>query len=420
MQYILKILSKATLWRYQPLVVAVTGSVGKTSTKEAIYQVLKKRFRVRRNIGNYNNEIGIPLTVLGLESGDRSLFSWIKNFLKAFWLIFWRRGYPEILVLEMGVDRPGDMRYLLNFIPVRVGVITAIGQFPSHIEFFLERDQLVNEKALLVESLEKDGLAVLNCDDLSVREIGENLSFKTNLIFYGFSQLADLMISNYELDIDDFRNGHYGINFKLEYKGSIVPVRLTQVLGKQNVFAAAAAAGVGLFFGLNLVDIAGALSKYRSLPGRTKIIKGVKKTWIIDDSYNSSPLAAVAALELLEELGSVLGGRRIAVLGDMLELGADTEAGHRQVGQKAVLSADLLFTVGDRAGFIADEAIKNGMPKERIFQFSYPEEVGLPLQGKIKKEDIILVKGSRAMKMEKIVKEIMAFPQKADKLLINN
>ena len=415
LQFILKTLAKIVLWIHQPEIIGVTGSVGKTSTKEAIYRVLKKQFRVRRNMRNYNNELGVPLTILGLETAGRSLTAWLKNFFKAGAIILWEKNYPEILVLEMAVDRPGDMKYLLDFIPVKVGVITAIGQFPTHIEFFPEKGKLIEEKALLVKSLAKNSLAVLNYDDLSVRMIGDDLPKEVSIVNYGMGQGADLKIINYELAIKDLKKGDFGVNFKLEYQGSFVPVRLNKVLGKQQAYAVAVAAAVGLNFGLNLVKISAALRKYRSLPGRTKLIRGIKNSWIIDDSYNSSPTSALAALEILEELP---GQRKIAVLGDMLELGESTEAGHRHVGQQAVLVVDLLFTVGSRARFIADEAAKQGMAQDKIFKFSRSEEAALALQKEMFPGDAVLIKGSRAIHLEKVVKEIMADPRKADKLLV--
>ncbi len=427
LQYILKILAKIILWRHRPRVVAVTGSVGKTSAKEAIYQVLRRYFKTRRNIKNYNNEIGAPLTILGSETGGRSAWLWLKILLKAFATIIWDRNYPEILILEMGVDKPGDMKYLMDFIPVEVGIMTAIGQFPSHMEFFPEKGKLVEEKALLIKSLPAGGLAVLNYDDLSVRMVGDDLPEKVSAIQYGFGDGADLEITNYQLKIGNLEKGDFGISFKIDYLGSAVPIRLPQTLGRQHAFAAAAAASVGVFLGLNLVDISHELKRYSSPPGRTKLIKGIKNTWIIDDSYNASPTSVLAALELLQEIGGAeanlesgekISCRKVAVLGDMLELGNDTEAGHRQVGRNAALTTDLLFTVGERARFIADEARLRGMPEENIFEFSDVEKAALTVQEKITGGDIILIKGSRSMHMEKVVKEIMAEPKKANKLLV--
>ena len=425
LQYILKILAIITIWRYRPFIIGVTGSVGKTSAKEAIYSVLKDKFKTRRNIKNYNNEIGVPLTVLGSDISPRTTFSgllgWLIIFFKALLGIIYQWNYPKILVLELGVSKPNDMKYLMNFIHPKIGVFTAIGEFPSHLEFFSGIDKLVEEKSLLIKSLPNDGLAVLNNDDLLVRQMGNDLPERIKTIYYGFGEEADLKIDNYELKVDDLEKGNFGINFKLDYKGSFVPIRLIKVLGKHQVFSAAAAASIGLFFNLNLVDIAESLKDYYSLPGRTNLIKGIKQTWIIDDTYNASPSSTKSALNILDELSLKSSGqvRKIAVLGDMMELGVETELGHRSVGKKAAKTADLLFIIGSRARFIADEAIKNGFDKSKIFKFSRAEDSKLIIQEKINKNDIILVKGSRSMRMEKIIEEIMAEPEKADKLLIN-
>ena len=424
LQYILKILAIITIWRYRPLIIGVTGSVGKTGAKEAIYSVLNERFNIRRNIKNYNNEIGAPLTVLGSDVSPETTFGgllgWLKIFSKSLINIIYQRNYPEILVLELGVSKPDDMKYLMSFLPVKIGVFTAIGEFPSHLEFFSGINKLVEEKSLLIKSLPDDGLAVLNYDDSLVKQVGSDLSEKIKTTYYGFGEGADLRIENYELRVDDIEKGDFGINFKLDYQGSFVPVRLIRVLGKHQVFSAAAAVGVGLFFNLNLVDISEALKDYYSLPGRTNLIKGIKQTWIIDDTYNASPLSTESSLEILNELGlkSLNQARKIAVLGDMMELGVKTESGHRTVGKKAAEIADLIFTVGSRARFIADEAKQNGFSKDKILEFSKAEDAGLPLQQEMQKADIILIKGSRSMRMEKIIKEIMSEPEKADKLLI--
>lgn len=415
LQYLLKILSKIVLWKYRPIIAAVTGSVGKTSAKEAIYAVLKNHFFVRRSFENYNNEIGVPLTILGLQTGGCSMTKWFKNLFSGLVMIILKTNYPKILILEMGADKPDDIQYLIGFVPIKIGVLTAIGEFPVHLEFFPEKDRLIEEKAALIKSLPQNGLAVLNYDDLSVRMMRDNVPRGVKIVNYGFGQGADLRIMNYELKIHNLEEEDFGISFKLEYERSLVPIRLKKCLGKQQAYAAAAAAAVGLNFGLNLVDISVALKKYRSLAGRTNLIKGIKNTWIIDDTYNSSPSAAIAALEILNQFQDK---RKIAVLGDMLELGQLTEEAHRQVGQEAAKTADMLFTAGECSRFMADEAKKSGFSQEKIFQFDITEEAGKVLQEKLEPGDIVLIKGSRAMRMEKIVKEIMAEPEKAKKLLI--
>lgn len=420
LQYFLKIFSQLVLWRYKPLIIAVTGSVGKTSTKEAIYAALKSHFRVRRNIKSYNNKMGMPLTILGLETGQRSIFKWTIIFFKALKTVFWAINYPEILVLEMGTDKPGDIKYLTDLARPKISVVTAIGQFPVHLEFFPAKDDLIKEKTILVEKLPKGGTAVLNYDDLSVRDMRKNVPAQAEKITYGFDHTADVQLSLFSHQLDIVKNTGSGarpsanISFKAAYKGSIVPMRIYNTLGKQQVYAAGAAIAVGLVLGLNLVEISQALKKYRSLAGRTNLIEGIKKTLVIDDSYNASPSATIVALEILQEFK----GRKIAVLADMTELGQATEPGHRQVGQKAAQIVDLLFVVGARARFISDEARKQGLAKDRIFEFDQPDKAALKVQKVMKQGDIVLVKGSQVMRMEKVVKEIMAHPEKAKKLLV--
>ena len=422
LEYILKILAKMTLFRYRPFVIGVTGSVGKTSAKEAIYSVLKNKMRTRRNIKNYNNEIGVPLTILGSylspPTNIKGLFGWVKIISLSLLKLVYQK-YPKALILELGISKPGDMKYLMSFVHPKIGVFTAIGEFPSHIEFFPEREKLVGEKSILIKSLPKDGLAVLNYDDLSVRQAGKDLFKKIPIIQYGFGQGADLKIEGYETRIENLKKQDFGINFKLDYQGSFVPIRLTKVLGKHHVFAAAAGAAVGLKLGLNLIEVAQELKDYYSLPGRSNLIEGIKKTLIIDDTYNASPLSVESALDLLNEVAKANeGSRKIAVLGDMMELGAETEPGHRLIGRKIIKKADFLFAVGERARFISDEAKLKGFKKENIFEFSDVEKTGLKLQETMEQNDVILIKGSRFMRMEKIVKEVMACPEKAEELLI--
>jgi len=425
LQYILKQLSKATLWRYKPRIIAVTGSVGKTNTKEAIYYVLKKKFRTRRNIKNYNNEIGVPLTILGSyicpPARISSLFSWFVIFLKSIKMIIYQKNYPEVLILEMGIRKPDDMKYLMNFVKINTAVVTGIGQYPSHLEFFKTRDDLIKEKGFLVECLPQDGWAIFNSDDEAVKKIAQNTPKKVKIINYGVNDKADLKIGNY--DLQDFgvdpASLQCGTSFKVNYKGSYIPIRLTGTTGEQAVFAVSAAISVGISFGLNLVEISLSFGGYHALPGRGNILKGIKQTWLIDDTYNASPLSTITALELLDEVGKKRKARKIAVLGDMLELGENTEIGHRQVGEKISKMADILFIVGSRANFIAEEAQKRGLAEDKIFKFTRSEDAGIPLQDEIKKGDIILIKGSRGMAMEKITKEIMAHPEKAEELLVS-
>jgi UDP-N-acetylmuramoyl-tripeptide--D-alanyl-D-alanine ligase len=412
LELILKKLAGAALKRYHPLVVGVTGSMGKTSTREAIYAVLGAKFNTRRNIKNYNNEIGVPLTILGLESGGRSLASWMGNFKKALETVFLIQEYPEMLVLEMGADKPGDIRYLMSFVDLNAGVITGIGDIPVHVEFFGTSAQVAREKARLIEFLKSDDFAVLNFDDERVKKLASKTRAK--ILSYGFCQEAGVRAVNYQPNIGlDIENS--GINFKIEHEGKTALVRRRGVFGRHQVYPILAASAVGLGFGMKLPEIAEALKNYKPPKGRMNLLAGIKQTWILDDSYNASPPAAA---EALETLGQFEGRRRIAVLGDMLELGHFTEQAHRQIGEKAKESADLFFAVGDRMKFAAESAQKKGMKKQKIFCFEDADAARLPLQMTIRKGDVILIKGSQSMRLEKIVEEIMAYPEKAGELLV--
>ncbi|KKR45901.1 MAG: UDP-N-acetylmuramoyl-tripeptide-D-alanyl-D-alanine ligase [Parcubacteria group bacterium GW2011_GWB1_40_14] len=416
---ILYILSKAALIRYQPMVIGITGSVGKSSTKDAIFTILSAQYhkKVRKNQLNLNTEIGVPLTVLGISGGGRNLFKWFINFIKALLKILWDPFYPEILVLELGADKPGDIKYLANLIKPHIGVITAVGEIPVHVEFFAGPKNLAREKARLIEAIPPSGFSILNCDDDTVLDMRERSL--AHVLTFGFGEGATVRATAVEMRYTADVNGKQvpdGINFKLEHTGKIVPVRLHNVFGKGAVYSALAAAACGIALKMNLVEIAEALGAFESPPGRLKLIEGEKNTFILDDTYNASPTATVMALETLDALSV---SRRIAVLGDMLELGRYSEAAHRSIGEKAQHMADILITVGDRARFIANEALSRGMEENKIFSYSTTEEASAKLEEILKEGDLVLVKGSRAMQMEKIVKEIMAYPEKAERLLVH-
>ncbi|MEK7193393.1 MAG: UDP-N-acetylmuramoyl-tripeptide--D-alanyl-D-alanine ligase [Patescibacteria group bacterium] len=398
----IKKLAQLTIWRYRPGIVGVTGSVGKTSTKMAIAAVLGAERRVRFSKGNFNNELGLPLTILGDWDDIKGVFFWPKVICVAITNLIVKREYPEILILEYAIQRPGDMKYLLGIARPNISVITAIGEIPAHVEFFGSPEEVAREKGRLIEYLPSTGFAVLNRDDATVTAIQSKT--RAHLMTFGFSREAEVRITNFENRSHD--DCPLGIGFKLQYAGSFVPVTLNGVFGKAQAYSAAAAAAVGLIFGLNLVKISEALKSYRVTGGRMELVPGVKYTYIINDSYNASPLSMHAALDTLKSLPAK---RRIAVLGDMLEIGAYSLEAHQFIGEVAADIVDILVTVGSRAKFIAEGAKEKGMAKKNILTFDLAEEAQRPLQALIKKGDIILIKGSRAMELEKVVEEIRAF-----------
>ena len=413
LQKILRILAKIALKKYKPIVIAITGSVGKTSTKEAIYAVFKNHFgekRVRKNEKNYNNEIGVPLTIFNLETGGNSILKWIPKFIKIFWMIIFKIEYPDFLVLEMGADKPKDIEYLLNFVEHRVGVITAIGEIPVHVEFFESPEKVVEEKRKIITKLDKNGVAILNYDDERVRKMGDSIDAK--VLTYGLSEKADIKATNYELKLLLNEKNISELNFKLDFGGSSVPAKLINVLGVQHLYSALAATAVGITFNINLVEISQALREVVPISGRMHLIKGIKNSIIIDDSYNAALLSMEAGLDALKvfQNSSVneIKRRKIAVLGDMLEIGKYFEQAHIQVGKKAGEIADMIFAIGNCAGFIEQGAINAGFEVNKIFKFSTSDEAKLVIQKKIQENDVIFIKGSHSIKMENIVEEIMA------------
>lgn len=424
LQKILASLARATIKKYKPMVVAVTGSVGKTSTRTAIFDMLKKDHHVRTAAKNFNNEIGVPLTILSIEHQGKSIIAWVWS-LAGVWLdlMFSAKKYPEILVLEYGVDRPGDMDYLISIASPDIAVVTAIGDVPAHIEFFKDAEDIANEKAKLVQGLSIEGYAILNHDDYAVYDMKEKT--KAHVMTFGFEENADVRIAHYELRTtkdEELGDIPEGITMKMQYGGSVVPVRLRNAFGKPSCYAAAAAAAVGLVLNKNMVEISEALAGYEPPPGRLRLLKGIKKSFILDDTYNASPEAMRVALETLEALP---GKRKIAVLGDMLEIGTYTEQAHRSIGDRIARCADMLVTVGSRAKFIADEATTRGAERDghvlthnQVMRFDDPVDAGKALDPLIQEGDLILVKGSQGMRMEKVVYEIMGQPKLSDKLLV--
>ena len=401
------------LKRYKPKIVAVTGSVGKTSTKDAIYAVLKSHFFLRKSAKSYNSEIGIPLTVLGEESGWGSLMKWTAIIARGILLAIRKKNYPKILVLELGAEKPGDISNIINWVKPDISVVTALGDIPVHVEFFASPASLRDEKLQILTKLDAKDHAILNFDDETVLEMREKT--KARIITYGLGEGASVRASNYHI-IAKKLSEKSGITFKIDYKGSSIPVRVFNTFGRQQMYACLAAASAGLTFGMNLVKISEAIGLYYSSPpGRLKMIEGIKKSQILDDTYNSSPIAAHAAIDALKDIESL---RKVAVLGDMMQLGKYTLEAHKEIGGIAAGVCDILFAVGPRSKFTAQGAIEAGMLTDKVFEFSDSVDAGIALKDFIKEGDLILIKGSQAMRMEKIVEEIMAHPEDKEKLLV--
>lgn len=411
---ILRFMASVILKKYKPRVIAVTGSVGKTSSKDAIFSVLSSHFCVRKSEKNYNNELGVPLTIIGTESGGKSLLKWGIIFLRWLGLIIFPIKYPEILILEMGADRPGDLKYLTDFVKPNIAVLTDVSS--SHLEYFKNIEAILKEKATIIRALDEKGLAIINADNPYVAKLKNNLrqnEIAAEIFSFGFSETADMRAMDVFLNCCD-KDTPGGLSFKLNYKGTTMPMRLNNILARHSIYAALAGVSVGVNLGINLVEIGAGLENFSLPAGRMNLIKGIKDTFIIDDTYNSSLISASSALDVL---CAIKQNRKIAVLGDMLELGANTESDHRMLAKKFLeIEGNILFAVGKRMKFAVEELKKykfSGM----VYEFSNPMEAGKKLQEILRAGDVILIKGSQAIRMEKAVEEIMAEPQKAGELL---
>jgi UDP-N-acetylmuramyl pentapeptide synthase len=409
-QTILKYFAKLMLWRYQPNVVAITGSVGKTSTKEAVASVLRKKFTVRQSHGNYNNELGVPLTILGQNSGGHNFFAWLRVLFQAKLNFLWTK-YPKFLVLEMGTDKPGDIDYLVKLVgKINIAVLTDIGI--SHMEFFANQADLAREKLSIIKNLSPEAYAVLNIDnDLIAKNVDLT---KAKIITYGLSTSADLRATDYAIIQ---KNGNWGVNFKINFKGTVVPVFLPNVIGIPPVYSALAAACCGVVMGMNLVDISQALCQFTTPPGRLKIIQGINHTLILDDTYNAAPASVIAALE---SFGHIASGRKVVVLGTMAELGAAKVDGYKSVAEKIYeLKPDELHFVGEDMALIKESLEKFGFAGV-IKLYEDSKQAGQAVLESLKPGDTVLVKGSQASRTEKVVKLIMAHPEQAEKLLVRH
>ena len=346
-------------------VIGITGSVGKSTTKELVSEVLEQRYRTLRNPGNLNNEIGLPLTILQLSSAHQRA------------------------VLEMGFYVPGEIALLCEISKPQIGIITNIGTV--HAERAGTQETIARGKAELIQALPPapDGIAILNYDDTLVREMA-NLT-RARVFFYGLDSHADLWADGIE------GLGLEGIRFRLHFRNETIHLRVP-LIGRHSVHTALRAAAIGLVEGLTWQEIYNGLrSPHTQL--RMMTVRAPSGALIIDDTYNASPESTLAALNLLDELS----GKKIAVLGDMLELGQYERIGHEMVGVRAAEVVDELITVGERGKFIAEAARDAGLNSSAIASVDNCLQAIQFLENRLDDQTVVLIKGSRGMQMDLIV-----------------
>lgn len=357
----------ARFWRRKLdlTVIGITGSVGKSSTKEMVAEVLGMRYRTLKSPGNLNNEIGLPLSILRLGSGY------------------------ERAVLEMGFYVPGEIAFLCDIAQPSIGIVTNVGTV--HAERAGSQEAIFTGKSELVQSLPPapNGTAILNFDDPWVRKMEEKT--RARVFFYGLSPEADLWA-------DEIQGlGLEGIHFRLHYQTETLHAHVP-LIGRHSVHTALRAAAAGLVEGLTWQEIFEGLHQ-----GHTQLrlvaVRSQTGALLLDDTYNASPESMLAALNLLDELD----GRKIAVLGDMLELGPYERQGHEMVGLRAARVADVLLTLGTRAHMIAESAHRSGMERSNIHEFNEAEPIIAWLEKNLTADDAALIKGSHGLRMDRIV-----------------
>jgi len=388
------ILAKAILARYKPKIVVITGSVGKTSTKSALYAVLRHFVSVRKN-EIQGNAWGIALTIIGGNTETR-VGAQVGNIFKSLLVLIFKGDYPAWLILELACQKPGDLDEVLPWLAPDVVIITYFGLTPPHIEFFKSREHLISEKLSILSKLKKDGFVIWNIDD-------PNLNYVKEKITFGLKSEANISGSNIQVVYrEDFPDG---LNFRINYGGNSVPIHISKALGNNHIYAFLAAFAFASKQHFNMITASQAAENYNPPWGRMKLVEGEKGTLIIDDTYNSSPNAVEEALNSLSQIK--VPGRKIAVLGDMLELGRDTHDAHKQIGELAAKSVDYLITVGFRAQGFGEGAL-GFLDSGKIAEFEDIHKAGKFLENLIKPGDIILIKGSRPLHLEEIVEEIKA------------
>ena len=393
--------TKAYLKKHSPKVVVVTGSVGKTSTKMAIATVLSEKYRVRLHEGNHNTHLSVPLAVMGVEypQNIRSLKEW--------WAVFGainlRVNQPddaEVIIQELGTDSPGDIK-AFKYLRPDIAVVTAVS--PEHMEFFKDLDAVAKEE-LSVAKWSK--LTIINRDDID--EKYAKYADTTSIDTYGMGEKAEYRIVVEPASPLDGRIGQ----LKTPEWGEI-PVNL-QLIGEHSIKAAAAAATVGARMGLTSQEVAIGISKITPTAGRMQLLRGLDETTIIDDTYNSSPLAAVAALKTLGDIDSP---QRIAILGSMNELGATSADAHRQIGELCTPEKlAWVVTIGAEAEqHLAPAAAKKGC---QVRSFKSPYDAGAFVHSVLKPGTVVLAKGSQnGVFAEEAVKILLHSTEDEEKLV---
>jgi len=394
--------------RYQPMVVSVAGAVGKTAAKEAIAAAITTKKRsVRKTIGSFNAEIGVPVTIITGGSGHRSWWQWWGVLFRGLGAVIKTVDYPAVLVLEMAADHPGDLLPLLKLARPKISVLTSLA--PEHLEYFGSEEAVIAEESLVIRQLPANGCAIVNIDDQRIQQL--IVKPPVRQISFGWDRAAEVRAveMNY---IREPAGQISGLIITVQIGEQRWPVTLPGVIGRHQAYPLLAALAVGRALGDQPADSITQLSTYQPPPGRMRILPGIEGAMLIDDSYNASPEAVQAALKSLTELP--VPGKKYAVLGQMSELGASTVSWHERIGRQIKLTElTELITVGSLAATISQSAIAGGFPSSHVHNVPDAETAAALLQSRLGPGDAVLIKGSRyASRLERAVRILLADPDR--------
>lgn len=404
--------AKVVLRKYDPKIIAVTGSVGKTSTKDAIFTVIAQGHYARKSEKSFNSEVGVPLAILGLPTAWSSPLAWLENILEGFAIAVFPHKYPEWLVLEVGADRPGDIKKLAWLKP-HVVVFTHFPDVPVHVEYFESPEQVIAEKRELKKALRANGTLVLNADDPRMHD--EQVGEGQHIIRFGYAEQATVQAHDMHVVYEEGVPAGMGAVVHFQDRAHSVVVR--GVLGQHQLYPLLAALGVAVAEGIDFTKAVTALEAHIAPPGRMRILHGRNNSCIIDDTYNASPAAVRAGLQSLSLLNCP--GKKIVVLGDMLELGEHSGTEHRATGEIVAQQADLFVAVGVRMLAAAESArAVEGRRVARIETTRDAFEAATLLRDVVHEGDLIYVKGSQGTRMERVVADLLRDPNSAEALLV--
>lgn len=406
--YLLAILARAILRTYKPKVVMVTGSVGKTSTKDAVACALSGSYKLRASEKSYNSEFGVPLTIIGAGNPWFDIGSWLRVLQRACSLIFIRQEYPELLVLEVGADRPGDLKHILRVVTPDALVVTRLPDIPVHVEAYASAEAVREEEFAPAYTLPHGAPLIICADDAHARRLSGRVSATVST--FGFADDATVRISNVEVALKG--TCPIGMQATIHTDNEEFVLSAPCAVGRSQVFAPSAAFALARALGIKTPAILKGLKTYEAPAGRGKILTGLHDSIIIDDTYNASPAAVE---EVLHSLGHIEAKRKIAVLGDMLELGRYSTGEHERIGNLASSEADVVVSVGVRARAITQAARTHG--KGEVMEFPDSFSAAPKLKEYIQAGDVVLIKGSQSIRMERIVEVLLKNPQDVSKLV---